>query len=172
MANPYVGQIIMFAGNFAPLGWALCNGQLLSIAENEVLFNLIGTTFGGDGTSTFALPDLQGRMPVHMGTSTTGSSYIMGEKTGAETVTLTVGELPQHSHGAKGSPAGNVVSPAGHFWSTDPGGNTAAYTSANDATMAADAIGSHTAAQPHDNMKPFVAVNYVISLFGIFPSQN
>jgi microcystin-dependent protein len=172
MADPYVGQIIMFAGTFAPVGWAFCNGQLVSIAQNFVLFDVIGTTYGGDGVNTFALPDLRGRLPVHMGTSTTGRNYILGESDGVEGVTLTVNELPQHNHGATGSPAGNVVSPAGHFWSTDPGGNTAAYTDGNNATMAVDAIGSHTTAQPHDNMKPFLGVNYIISLFGIFPSQN
>lgn len=172
MGTPYVGQIIMFAGNFAPVGWAFCNGELLSIAENETLFNLIGTTYGGDGVSTFALPDLQGRLPVHMGSSPTGTAYTIGEKSGVETVALTVNELPAHSHGATGSPAGNVVSPAGYFWSTDPGGNTAAYTGSSNATMAPDAIGASTAAQPHDNIKPFLAVNYIISLFGVFPSQS
>ena len=171
MATPYVGEIRMFAGNFAPAGWSLCQGQLLAISENEVLFNLIGTTYGGDGQQTFGLPDLRGRAPIHQ-----GPGFVIGQNGGSENVTLTATQLPSHNHLAAASGSGDVVSPDGAFWSTDPGGNTAAYTTppqGTPPTMASNAIGSSTGeALPHDNMQPFLAVNYIISLFGVFPSQN
>lgn len=160
----------MFAGNFAPAGWMLCQGQLLPISEYETLFNLIGTTYGGDGQSTFALPDLRSRVPIHQ-----GAGFTLAENGGSESVTLTVNQLPSHNHLAAASGGGNVVSPDGAVWSTDPGGNTAAYTSPLQSapTLASTAIGSTSpSAHPHDNMQPFLAVNYIISLFGIFPSQN
>jgi microcystin-dependent protein len=171
-SQPYVGEIFIFAGNFAPAGWALCNGQLMAIAETDVLFTLIGTTYGGDGQSTFALPDLRGRAPIHQGTEN-GNTYTIGEFEGTEGVTLTVGQLPVHSHGARGNPGGNVVSPAGAYWGADPGGNTAAYTQgAPNASMAAGAITPAGGSQSHANVQPFLCVTYIISLFGIFPSQN
>lgn len=171
MAQPFVGEIRMFAGNFAPLGWMLCQGQLLPISENEVLFNLIGTTYGGDGQQTFRLPDLQGRAPIHQ-----GPGFVIGQNGGSENVTLNVNQLPSHNHLAAASGSGDVVDPTNAIWSSDPGGNTAAYTGplqSNAPTLASNAIGSSTAeALPHDNMQPFLAVNYIISLFGIFPTQN
>jgi microcystin-dependent protein len=171
MATPYVGEIRMFAGNFAPLGWMLCQGQLLPISENETLFNLIGTTYGGDGQQTFGLPDLRGRAPIHQ-----GGGFVIGQNGGFENVTLNIAQLPSHNHLAAASGSGNVVDPTDAVWSTDPGGNTAAYTTppqGTPPTLASNAIGSSTGgAQPHDNMQPFLAVNYIISLFGIFPSQN
>jgi len=171
MAQPFVGEIRMFGGNFAPAGWMLCQGQLLPISENETLFNLIGTTYGGDGQSTFRLPDLQGRAPIHA-----GQGFVIGQMGGVENVTVTVNQLPSHSHAAKASGGGDVVSPANAFWSTDPGGNTAAYTAPvnNPQAMSAKAIGTSNSnvAEPHDNMQPYLAINYIISLFGIFPSQN
>jgi microcystin-dependent protein len=168
MGQPYVGEIRMFAGNFAPAGWAFCQGQLMAISENETLFNLIGTTYGGDGQSTFALPDLQGRFPMHQ-----GDGFTLAQQGGTETVTLTTAQIPQHAHPAIcSSGGGSSGTPVGKFWSTDPLGNTAAYTTASDSQMAASAIGTTGNSQPHDNMKPFLAVSFIISLFGIFPSPT
>ena len=169
MAQPFVGEIRIFAGNFAPLGWAFCQGQLLAISENEVLFQLIGTIYGGDGQSTFQLPDLRGRFPIHQ-----GNSFVIGEISGAESVTLTTQQLPGHTHGAVASGGGNVVSPANAVWSTDPFGNTAAYTTppATPPKMRADAIGNTGGGQPHENRQPYLGVNFIIALFGVFPSQT
>jgi microcystin-dependent protein len=173
MATPFVGEIRIFAGNFAPAGWMFCNGQLLPISENETLFNLIGTTYGGDGQTTFQLPDLQGRVPIHQGTSPVGTPYSIGEKDGVENVTLTAAQVPQHRHYANANAAATVVSPANAFWSTDPFGNTAAYyPSPSNGTMRSNAIVGGGGSQPHDNMQPYLAINYIISLFGIFPTQN
>jgi microcystin-dependent protein len=172
MSQPYIGQIILFAGNFEPVGWAFCDGRTLAISQNSALFNLIGTTYGGDGQQTFNLPNLAGRFPIHNGQGPGLSNHILGEIAGAEVVTLQTNQLPAHNHTAKGSPSGNVVNPAGRFWSTDPGGNTAAYTGSGNGQMAADAIGPNSGGQPHDNLPPFLAMNYIIALEGIFPSQN
>ena len=173
MATPYVGEIRIFAGNFAPQGWALCQGQLLPIAENDVLFALIGTTYGGDGQNTFALPNLAGRIPIHQGTGPGLSNQVIGQLGGSENVTLTTGQLPVHSHTAACSDSGaDQVTPGGNFWSTDPGGNTAAYNNTSNKQMAATAVGNSGGGQAHDNMQPFVVIDYIISLFGIFPSQN
>jgi microcystin-dependent protein len=168
MAQPYVGEIRMFAGNFAPAGWMMCEGQLLPISENETLFQLIGTTYGGDGESTFALPDLRGRLPLHQ-----GNGFVLAQQGGAEEVTLTVNQIPAHTHafmavgGAKGgqiSPAGNV--PAQSF-------NVTPYI--NDAPTGnfnPNAVGSSGGSQPHTNFQPYLCINFIISLFGIFPSPT
>jgi microcystin-dependent protein len=171
MSSPYVGEIRMFGGNFAPAGWAFCDGQLIAISENEVLFQLLGTTYGGDGQSTFALPDLQGRIPIHVGTNANGVSFVQGQKAGAETVTLTTQQIPSHSHPALANSGGNgVTSPANNFWgavtASDPYSNATP-----DATMNAASIGFTGGNQPHDNMMPYQCVNFIISLFGIFPTQ-
>lgn len=168
MGQPYVGEIRMFAGNFAPAGWMFCDGTILPISENETLFNLIGTTYGGDGQQTFALPDLRSRFPMHQ-----GNGFLPAETGGVETVTLTVNQIPAHSHAAVCTPGGgDAQGPAGHYWSTDPAGNTAAYSDQpKDSTMLSAAVGNSGGSQPHDNMQPFLAVNFIISLFGIFPSQ-
>jgi len=172
-ASPFLGEIYLFAGNFAPQGWAFCDGQLMSIVQNAALFALLGTTYGGNGTSTFALPDLRGRVPVHLGQSpVSGNFYIPGAVGGAETVTLQTSQLPSHSHAANANGGGNVVSPANAFWSTDPFGNTAAYNDPSNSVMRGDAIGAPGAAQPHDNLQPFLGINFIISLAGIFPSQG
>lgn len=172
-SNPYVGEIFIFAGNFAPAGYALCDGALLPIAENETLFVLIGTTYGGDGESTFALPDLRGRVPVHQGTGPNGFSYTIGEAGGAESVTVVPNQMPVHTHGAKGALIANQVTPANAYWSTDPLGNTAAYsTQASTDSMAGNALDEVGGSQPHDNMQPFLGLSYIIALYGIFPSQN
>lgn len=168
MSSPFVGEIRMFAGNFAPVGWALCQGQLLPISENPTLFQLIGTTYGGDGQNTFALPDLQSRVPVHV-----GPGFALGQAAGAESVTLTVSQIPAHSHVPLClSAAGNQDSPSGAIWA-DATGTTVYSNAAPSAseTLASAAIGSAGGSQPHDNMIPFLVVNFIISLFGVFPSQ-
>src|SRR5579864_555609 len=171
MGTPYVGEIRMFAGNFAPAGWALCQGQTLAISDNDVLFNLIGTTYGGDGQTTFNLPNLASRVPVHAGTGG-GSSYIIGQAAGAESVTLTTSQIPAHSHAPLcNSGAGGQAGPSGGVWAqlaTNPPYANVAPTLA----MGANAIGSTGGSQPHDNMVPFLVINFIISLFGIFPSQT
>lgn len=165
MANPYIGEIRMFAGNFAPAGWAFCAGQLLAISENDALFALIGTTYGGDGQTTFALPDLRGRLPMHQ-----GNSHILAETGGVEQVTLTVNQFPAHSHVPQASSAGAATSPAGSVWA-----NSAALQfappSATLALMHPGILASVGGSQPHDNLAPYLAINFIISLFGIFPSQ-
>jgi microcystin-dependent protein len=172
MAQPYVGEIRMFAGNFAPAGWMFCEGQLLPISENETLFNLIGTTYGGDGESTFALPNLQGRLPVHMGTSTSGTTYQLAESGGVEEVTLTVNQIPAHSHPLLASgDTGNEVNPANNL----PSNSQGAIPYIEDAptlNMNAQIISSVGGNQPHTNFQPYLCINFIISLFGIFPSQN
>jgi microcystin-dependent protein len=171
MATPFVGEIRLFGGNFAPQGWAFCDGSLLAIDQNTVLFQLIGTTYGGDGQQTFGLPDLRGRVPMHQ-----GNGFVIGQMSGSETVTLLSNQVAQHSHPAQAGTGGDVVSPQNAVWSSDPGGNTAAWTAPinNPPSMSSNAIGSNNTGgtQPHDNMQPFLAVSYIISLFGIFPSQN
>jgi microcystin-dependent protein len=158
----------MFPGNFAPSGWAICDGSILPIAENDVLFNLIGITYGGDGQSTFALPDLRGRAPIHQ-----GNGFVIGQAGGVEAVTLTINQLPVHNHvpqaaiGATGNPAN---SPAGNVWSGWTGGQFT--TQAPAVNMNAAAINTDGGSQPHDNMVPFLAINFIISLFGVFPSQG
>lgn len=172
MAQPYVGEIRMFGGNFAPAGWMFCDGSLLSIAENEVLFQLIGTTYGGDGQNTFALPDLRGRLPIHQGNGG-GGSYILAQTGGVEQVTLTMMQLPNHNHpGGCNSGDGNNASPANAI----PATNTTALAYVAAATPAANmnvaAIGNTGGNQPHDNIQPYLCVSYIISLFGIFPSPT
>lgn len=167
MSSPFIGEIRMFAGNFAPVGWAFCNGALIPISENDALFNLIGTTYGGDGQSTFALPNLQSRVPVHV-----GPGFALGQTGGVETVTLTTSQIPAHSHVPQAnSNAGTQSSPGGDVWANSSLGQFD-NTNPPDSTMAVGALGLAGGSQPHDNMVPFLAVNFILSLFGIFPSQN
>jgi len=171
MSNPYVGEIRLFAGTFAPLGWELCQGQLLSIAQNDVLFALIGTTYGGDGQNTFALPDMRGRVPVHQGTGPGLSTRVIGQQGGSERVTLTAGQLPAHSHplSATTATASSAAGPSGGVLATS---SVALYgTGAPASPLAAAAITAAGGNQPHENMAPYLGLNYIISLFGIFPSQ-
>ena len=171
MSSPYIGEIRMFAGNFAPAGWAFCQGQLMPISENDALFTLIGTTYGGDGQSTFGIPDLQGRVPLHQGTLG-GITYTIGEQAGTESVTLTTNQIPVHTHA--------LVGATGNGAQTNPSNNFLAsstlikpYASETpDTNMAASAIGPAGGSQPHENMQPFLVISYIISLFGIFPSQT
>lgn len=166
MAQPYIGEIRIFAGNFAPAGWMFCEGQILPLSEYETLFQLIGTTYGGDGQSTFALPDLRGRIPVHQ-----GNGFVLAQTGGVEEVTLTVSQIPGHSHPLVGStdPASSR-SPAGKVLGRAP---AEAYASEFTAQpLSPQAIGSAGGSQPHTNLQPYLCVNYIISLFGIFPSPT
>ena len=167
MAQPYVGEIRMFGGNFAPAGWMFCEGQLLPISENETLFNLIGTTYGGDGQSTFALPDLRGRIPLHVGNGLT-----LAETGGVETVTLTVSQIPAHSHpllaslnnAGANTPTGNVVGQVGatQIYREAPAGSP----------LSPSAVSAIGGSQPHNNFQPYLCIDFIISLFGIFPSPT
>ena len=171
MADPYVGEIRMFGGNFAPAGWAFCNGQPLAISENNALFTLIGTTYGGDGQETFNLPNLQSRIPLHMGQGSGLSSYTIGEQGGVEQVTLTTNQIPIHTHAPLGSNAGSSDNPAGNYWGTTALGKP--YTAAPPAVlMNPGTITPTGGSQPHDNMLPYLCVTYIISLFGVFPSPT
>ena len=167
MSSPFIGEIRMFGGNFAPVGWAFCNGALIPISENDALFNLIGTTYGGDGQTTFALPNLQSRVPVHV-----GPGFALGQSGGTESVTLTTQQIPAHSHVPQdfGSP-GNQQGPGGGVWAS-PSSGTIYSDVAPSLAMAPAAVGSAGGSQPHDNMIPFLVVNFILSLFGIFPSQT
>jgi microcystin-dependent protein len=168
MSQPFIGEIRMFAGTFAPAGWALCQGQAMSISENDALFTLIGTTYGGDGQNTFNLPDLQGRIPLHHGQGAGLQNYIMGEAAGVESVTLTTNQIPTHTHaytastaaGTDNNPQGNVIAdgPAQAFIEANP----------NNA-MAPQAVMPAGGSQPHENRMPVLAVQFIISLYGIFP---
>jgi len=167
MAQPYVGEIRMFAGNFAPAGWMFCEGQLLPISENETLFTLIGTTYGGDGETTFGLPDLRGRLPIHQ-----GNGFVLAQSGGVEQVTLTVQQIPAHSHPLAASTGpGNANSPAG-----DLTGESAAvkiYVAEQPtASLSPLAMTATGGSQPHDNFQPYLCINFIISLFGIFPSPG
>jgi microcystin-dependent protein len=171
MSSPYVGEIRMFGGNFAPVGWAFCNGATMPISENEALFNLIGTTYGGDGQNTFNLPDLQGRLPMHLGQGAGLSNRILGEQGGVEMVTLTTNQIPVHSHAPLSvSSNGNQSTPQNGVWA---GVTTSIYTSnAPDTAFNNTLGGSAGGSQPHDNMMPYLAISFIISLFGIYPSPT
>ena len=166
MAQPYVGEIRMFGGNFAPAGWNFCDGSLLPISEFETLFNLIGTTYGGDGQSTFALPDLRGRLPIHF-----GNGFVLAETGGAEEITLTVSQIPAHTH--------PFLATSGSPGTTNPQGAVLAVPTAsiynsgtNPVGMAAGVISTTGGSQPHSNFQPYLCIDFIISLFGIFPSQT
>jgi microcystin-dependent protein len=167
MAQPYVGEIRMFAGNFAPAGWMFCEGQLLPISEQETLFNLIGTTYGGDGQSTFGLPDLRGRLPIHQ-----GNGFTLAETGGTEEVTLTVNQIAAHTHPLVAiSDQGNQTSPVGNLSAQSL--NVVPYINdAPGASFNAGAISSTGGSQPHTNFQPYLCVDFIISLFGLFPSQT
>lgn len=182
MSQPYVGEIRMFGGNFAPAGWVFCDGRLLAISDNDVLFNLIGTTYGGDGQTTFAVPDLRGRLPIHQGTGSGLSTYTIGQSGGVENVTLTSQQIAQHGHVLYGADTlGTTQNPTGavpaQYNKRPAGGGTGAvepgYAPAgNTVNMAANALSGGGGNQPHENTHPFLCVSFIISLFGIFPSQN
>jgi microcystin-dependent protein len=163
----------MFGGNFAPAGWMLCQGQILPISEYDTLFNLIGTTYGGDGQSTFALPDLSSRVPVHAGTSG-GVTRSLGESGGVESVTLTTNQIPNHTHAAtcvSGTNTGSAATPGGNVWASQAAVAVYANQPPTD-NMNVGAVGIAGGSQPHDNMIPFLPINFIISLFGIFPTPT
>ena len=173
MGQPYVGEIRMFGGSFAPAGWMTCDGQLLPISEYDTLFNLIGTTYGGDGQSTFALPNLSGRLPVDMGTSpSTGTNYTLGQLAGTSTVTLTTQQIPIHNH--------PVIADNNNATTTQTAPNNDLYGNASPTAVYSATNTLHPmfnlplqgGGQPHDNMMPYQAITFIISMFGIFPSQN
>ena len=175
MAQPYVGEIRMFAGNFPPVGWMFCDGQPLAISENETLFQLIGTMYGGDGQSTFNLPDLQGRIPLHFGTGPDGITYQQAEAAGTESVTLTTQQIPIHTHAqlcSTGNGAAVTPDPVNAVASKSDLSqylSTGATVSMGNPPMASDPAGG---SQPHENFAPYLCINFIISLFGIFPSQT
>jgi microcystin-dependent protein len=169
MATPYLGEIRMVGFNFAPQGWALCDGTLLSIAQNDALFALIGTTYGGDGQTTFALPDLRSRVPMHQGTGSGLSPRTLGQTGGEESVTLGASQIPTHTHNAMAAVNSNSATPNGTVWAGWIGGQFS--DQAPNAQMSLSAMSSAGGGQPHDNMIPYQAINFIIALFGIFPSQ-
>jgi microcystin-dependent protein len=166
MSQPYVGEIRMFGGNFAPAGWMFCEGQLLPISENETLFNLIGTTYGGDGQSTFALPDLRGRLPIHQ-----GNGFVLAQTGGVESVTLTVQQIPAHTHPLLAtSAAASTTDPTKHV--TGKADKNLYRAGPATVAMAPQAIGLTGGSQPHDNFQPYLCIDFIISLFGIFPTPS
>lgn len=171
MAEPYIGEIRMFGGNFAPVGWEFCSGQLLSIAENEALFTLLGTTYGGDGQTTFALPDLRGRIPVHHGQGPGLTNRVMGETAGTEEVTLTLNQMPLHSH--------SLLADSGDAIMPQPNNNVLGQSNSQtysgqtpNTALNAVALSDTGGSQPHNNMMPALCISFIISLYGIFPSQG
>jgi microcystin-dependent protein len=165
MSEPFLSEVKIVSFNFAPKGWALCNGQLLPINQNQALFSLLGTTYGGDGRVNFALPNLQGRIPIHF-----GNGHTLGEVGGQENHTLTAQEMPAHTHTISASNAApNQGTPAGNMWS----GNSGAYSSASpDSSMNPASISNAGGNQPHTNIQPYLVLNFIIALVGIFPSQS
>jgi len=165
MSTPFLAEIKIFSFNFAPRGWALCNGQLIPINQNQALFSLLGTTYGGDGRTTFALPNLQGRTPIHF-----GGGFTLGQSGGEENHTLIQSEMPTHTHGGKGSSnAADQQTPTGSLWAVTPSN---AYSSNLNGSMSAAAVGPVGGNQPHLNLSPYTTLNFCIALQGIFPSQN
>ena len=173
----YIAEIRLFAGNFAPRGWAFCQGQILSIAQNTALFSLLGTTYGGNGQTTFALPDLRGRVPVGPGQGPGLANGSLGEQSGEPNHTLIITEMPAHNHAAQAagnSGAGNSSSPNGNTWATSTTRDSIYVNAAPDGPMAANTVtvGIAGGSQPHNNMQPYTGINYIICLEGIFPSRN
>jgi microcystin-dependent protein len=172
MSNPFVGEIRMFAGNFAPAGWAFCDGQLMPIAENDTLFNLIGTTYGGDGQETFALPDLQSRVPLHSGAGTGLQNYTLAETGGVEAVTLTTQQIPVHNHAFVASQSGaSDPNPENHVIGSPPS-LTMFITDTAVAPLNPASVVPAGGSQPHDNLQPLLVISFIISLFGIFPQPS
>jgi microcystin-dependent protein len=165
MATPFLSEIRIFSFTFAPKGWAMCNGQLMAINQNQALFSLLGTTYGGDGQTTFALPNLQGRMPIHE-----GAGFTLGQLGGEQNHTLISSEMPQHTHSAAASSApANAGGAQGNFWAN---GNQPAYASSANVTLSPATVNNIGGSQPHNNMAPYLVLNFCIALVGIYPSQN
>jgi microcystin-dependent protein len=173
MSQPFIGEIRMFAGSFAPAGWAFCDGTPMPISENDALFTLIGTTYGGDGQETFNLPDLRGRAPVHMGQGSGLSNYVIGEMAGVEQVTLTTQQIPTHTHALVASTnLAQDTSPNNKVVGQIGGGALPYIQDVVDSNLSPQAIAPVGGSQPHENMQPFLTISYIISLFGEFPQQN
>jgi len=165
MSTPFMGEIKLVSFGFPPKGWAQCDGVTMPINQNQALFSLLGTQFGGDGRTTFALPDLRGRIPIHM-----GSGWTIGQNGGEQTHTLTIPEMPQHNHIANANnQLADQGSPAGNFWAAQ---DNPAYASSANTTMVPSAIGNAGGSQAHENMSPYLALNFIIAVQGIFPSRN
>jgi len=181
-SSGYIGSIALFAGNFAPKNWAFCQGQILSIAQNTALFSILGTTYGGNGTTTFALPDLRGRAPVSAGQGSGLSNYVLGQKSGSENAVLSTTQLPPHTHAVSLAPnvknaVGNSRTPVGNVLANHAGGGVAPYSTAPPDAVAASGAVSGTAGisgsnQPVPIVQPYLVINYIILLYGIFPSRN
>lgn len=170
MATPYLAEIKIVSFNYAPKGWAFCNGQTLPINQNDALFALLGTTYGGNGTTTFQLPNLQGNVPIHMGPDTFGNQYELGQTGGQANVTLEGPETPEHTHQAQAAGVqASSASPAGNIWA---GSASAPYSGSANAAMSVSGVSEEGGGQPHSNMPPYLILNFVIALAGIFPSQN
>jgi microcystin-dependent protein len=178
MSEPYLGEIKMFAGNFAPRGWALCDGQLLAIAQNDALFSLFGTIYGGDGRTTFGIPELRGRLPMHMGNGPGLSPRQIGQKMGSENVTVSASQIPSHNHNMRvSSAAGTQNIPSGGFLASSPGVRLFRPTPPVGIALATNSIGSSPVPDPsgiqaHTNVMPFLCVNFIVALVGIYPSRN
>jgi microcystin-dependent protein len=174
MSSPYIGEIRMFGGSFAPSGWSTCDGQTIAISENDTLFNLIGTTYGGDGQQTFNLPNLSGRLPVHMGTNPgTGTNYVIGQQAGVSTVTLTTNQIPSHTHvpiADNNTATTNQTNPSNNFYGQQPPAKF--YATKQTGLNPMLTLPAQGGSQPHDNMMPYVAITYIISLYGIYPSPT
>ncbi|MFZ0008267.1 MAG: tail fiber protein [Steroidobacteraceae bacterium] len=170
MSQPFLGEIRMFGGNFAPQGWMMCAGQTLPISQYTALFSLMGTTYGGNGTSTFQLPDLQSRVPIHQGQASSGSNYVLGQVAGTETVTLTTAQLPAHRHPFVGSgsaaqtPNGNVLA--------SPSGDPLYTSNTPDSTLGGGSTVAAGSSSPHNNLMPYLALTYIIAVQGIYPSRS
>ena len=179
MSQPFLAQITMFAGLFAPRGWAFCNGQLLAISQNTAVFALVGTTYGGDGRTSYGLPDLRGRFPMHAGQGSPGpglSSRPLGQRGGVEAVTLNATQMPSHTHTSSqvaSTNVGNTKSPAGAIPAiSNDGENNYTTDTSSPTSMASNPIGNAGGNLPHENMPPFLAINFIIALQGVFPSRN
>lgn len=172
MSEPFLGDITVFAGNFAPQGWEFCNGQLLPIAQYDALYALLGTIYGGDGQTTFALPDLRGRSPVHAGTLAGGGVYTQGQNGGAESVTLTTNQIPSHSHTLAAGAQGTQASPAGGLPGTTPARDFRYSSAGVDATLHPTTLQTAGGSQPHNNLSPYLGLSFIIAVAGIFPSRN
>ncbi len=173
MSEPFVGEIRMFAGNFAPRGWAFCDGQLLAVSQNDALFSLFGTIYGGDGRTTFGLPDMRGRLPVHAGQGPGLSPRRLGSKSGEEKVTLTVNHLPSHTHPLRGSTDNGLDSnPQGNHLAASTALQPYSETEVQDVDMAGTAVTHTGGSQSHTNLMPFLCVSFIVALFGIYPSRH
>jgi microcystin-dependent protein len=173
MSEPFLGEIRIFCGNFAPQGWAMCNGQVLGIAQNSALFSILGTTYGGNGTTTFLLPDLRGRAALHYLQGNGLSNYALGETGGVEAVTLVAGQMPQHTHNLAAAATSTTPTPSAAVVLGEPSASVPAYAGATMTTaLAANAVGLSTGGQPHENRQPILAMNYIIALVGIYPARN